>query len=330
MRCVWQGRFPAMRPPALLAEEGHCLLARGGPVAAGLRGACLLRCTVPDASGLTLLGPAPVVPGRARGRARSSWANVIDAVLEQQRSQLAGLEAAPGPAAAESCPPALGFAAPPAHALKGSARREASLAGWLRRRVSGSFGRSGSAASSIDAAIESAIDAVIQEKAALPPPPLTAGSDSDGGAAAAAASLPSGGAKAHMHSSPLRAASLAASISQGRGLAAAAGGGREPAAPPPKQALSRVDLLRSGFSFNSAGSSMALALFPETTQGRMAQASCGVVRAGQVIARREFVWRFGHWECGAYPAASVAGMLTFPSLPCPTPAASLLLLHVPL
>lgn len=211
------------------------------------------------------------VVGRARGRARSSWANVIDAVLEQQRSQLAaaGQEPPAGPAA-ESCPPAFGFVVPPAPVGKGDARREASLAGWLRRRVSGSFGRSGSRASSIDAAIESAIDALAQEKAPLGPQPAAA-SQPDGGAAAAAA--PAGEAKAHPHSSPLRVASLAASASQSRGLAAAAGGIVEPAASPPQQPLSRVDLLRSGLSFNSAGGSMTLTLFPDTTQGRMAQAS---------------------------------------------------------
>lgn len=131
-------------------------------------------------------------------------------------------------------------------------QREATLAGWLRRVSSGRIG--GGSSGDIAAGAAAAIATVAKDEA-----PQQVSTNGEAGSRC---------------SSPVKSASLAAAASQRRGLAevpTAGGGGMGQHSAPPL--LSRVSMLRqgAGVSFNTGGG-MSLALFPDTTQGRLAQA----------------------------------------------------------
>lgn len=220
---------------------------------------------------------APPPACRSRAGARSSWANIIDSVLEEQRSQLdtmvqgmegqvlAGEPAAPATQLQQAEAPAgaagSGQGASSAVAAAGVAvvredskdyQREATLAGWLRRVSSGRIG--GGSSGDIAAGAAAAIATVAKDEA-----PQQVSTNGEAGSRC---------------SSPVKSASLAAAASQRRGLAevpTAGGGGMGQHSAPPL--LSRVSMLRqgAGVSFNTGGG-MSLALFPDTTQGRLAQA----------------------------------------------------------
>ena len=210
---------------------------------------------------------------RARSAARQSWGRLIDAALQQPRGRRS--DSADGGATPPQLPVPEGADEGDGQAGPAPAR-EASLAGWLRRVGSGlvgsSSGSGGAVAAAAKEAAEEADDAASDAG--------SVGSHSTLASASHAASASRRGLSAALDAlledEALPVSSLAggspaapAALSPERGLLR----GGTPGASP---LLSRLDALRD------SGTGMPLLLFPETTEGRLAQARvCGEGAAGR-------------------------------------------------
>jgi hypothetical protein len=250
-----------------------------------------------------LLHPPP--HGRSRAGARASWAHVIDAVMEEQRGKLlAALKEAAEETAQEgdtaaawdeqalpqahhlavgSAPAATAAGLAPIGEGNAGGRREPSLGSWLRR-----VSLAAANAPDMEAAAAAAIASVAEEAASLQQERQV------------------GEPAGQQQGEAAQSASPAALPQQGSGPSAA-------------RLLSRASMLsRGGSSFGSAAG-MSLVLFPDTTEGRLAQARRLWVVADRLACRQPEV---------AIPTTAASDPSCPTPCPCRPAAGVLLLLHV--